>query len=136
MTNDIKKAPVAHLPPSLPAEGASVPASGLPANAAETALDRKQAVLRDIVGAVADGGLLGTYIFGRPGTGKSFLVRDELERRETRYIYTGGHITAKGLFQLLRRYPDALHVLDDVESVFRYVQAVEILRAALASVVV
>jgi hypothetical protein len=43
------------------------------------------------------------------------------------------HITAKGLFRLLRRYPDALHVLDDIESVFRYAQAVEILRAALAS---
>lgn len=116
-----------------PAEEAPGPGHDLTAAGPETALDRKQAVLRDVVGAIADGGLLGMYAFGRPGTGKSFLVRDELERRETRYIYTGGHITAKGLFQLLRRYPDALHVLDDVESVFRYVQAVEILRAALAS---
>ncbi len=99
----------------------------------EAALERKQAVLRDMVGAVTNGGLLGLYIYGRPGTGKSYLVRDELERREARYIYTGGHITAKGLFQLLRRSPDALHVMDDVESVFRYPPSVEILRAALAS---
>lgn len=134
MINDIKNAPATHQPDSLPSpEGASVLANGLPVGAAETALDRKQAILRDVAGAVAGGGLLGMYTFGRPGTGKSFLVRDELERRETRYIYTGGHITAKGLFQLLRRYPDGLHVLDDVESVFRYTQAVEILRAALAS---
>ena len=134
MKNDTKSTRPSTLPPpfALPAPS-SFQANGLPATDAETALDRKQAVLRDVVGAVADGGLLGMYVFGRPGTGKSYLVRDELERRETRYIYTGGHITAKGLFQLLRRFPDALHVLDDVESVFRYTQAVEILRAALAS---
>ena len=104
--------------------------NGPPALEAETALDRKQAVLRDVVSAVADDGLLGMYVYGRPGTGKSYLVRDELERRETRYIFTGGHVTAKGLFQLLRRYPDALHVLDDVEPTFRFTQAVEILRSA------
>lgn len=108
------------------------PMIGLPTDA-ESGLDRKQAVLRDVVGAVADGGLLGMYAFGRPGTGKSYLARDELDRRETRYVYTQGHITCKGLFQLLRRYPDSLHVLDDVESVFRRATSVEILRAALAS---
>jgi hypothetical protein len=135
MWNDTERAPVPRPPAPLPAapEEVLAPANGRPAAAAETALDRKQAVLRDVVGAVADGGLLGAYVWGRPGTGKSFLVRDELERRETRYVFTQGHATAKGLFQLLRRHPDALHVLDDVESAFRYVAAVEILRAALAS---
>lgn len=131
MTNDTKDKP-----PSTPHPTPGpilLPANGLPAPNAETALDRKQAGLRDMVGMVADGGLLGLYIYGRPGTGKSHLVRDDLKRRETRHVYTGGHITAKGLFHLLHRSPDALHVLDDVESVFRYTQAVEILRSALAS---
>jgi hypothetical protein len=129
-----KKSP-ASPPPAQAAPAPSPPplANSLPIPDAETPLDLKQAVLRDMAGAVADGGLLGMYVYGRPGTGKSYVVRDELERRETRYVYTGGHITAKGLFQLLRRHPDALHVLDDVESVFRYTQAVEILRSALAS---
>src|SRR5690349_19660703 len=97
--NDAKKASVPHLPPTLPPpEEAPAPAPGLPSEI-ETALDRKQAVLRDVVSAVADGGLLGMYAYGRAGTGKSYLVRDELERREARYIFTSGHITAKGLFQ-------------------------------------
>jgi hypothetical protein len=134
METDTKNALPAHVPPALrPPEEAPAPADGPPAPDPETALDRKQAILRDVVGAVADGGLLGMYAFGRPGTGKSYLVRDELERREVRYVYTGGHITAKGLFQFLRGHPGGLHLLDDVESVFRYVPAVEILRAALAS---
>src|SRR5262249_49104412 len=132
MSSDPQNPPTSPL--TLPAqEDALGPRYSPPAADTEAALDRKQAVLRDMVGAVADGGLLGLYIHGRPGTGKSYLVRDELERREARYSYTGGHITAKGLFHLLRRSPDALHVMDDVESVFRYAQAVEILRAALAS---
>lgn len=134
MQNDtVNETPVTLPPPIAPHAKFPTLTSGPPAPNAEIALDRKQAVLRDVTGAVADGGLLGMYVYGRPGTGKSYLVRDELERRETRHVYTGGHITAKGLFQLLRSYPDALHVLDDVESVFRYTQAVEILRSALAS---
>jgi hypothetical protein len=134
MTKYNKAVPAAPPPPCLPPpEAAAIAVTGLPATGTETALDRKQAVLRDYLGAVVDGGLLGAYYFGRPATGKSRLVRDELERREVRYVYTAGHITAKGLFQLLRRYPDSLHVLDDCESTFRYVQSVEILRAALAS---
>jgi hypothetical protein len=118
---------------TVPPAGTDPWTSGRPSADPDTSLDDKQARLRDLVRAVADAGLLGLYVFGRPGTGKSFLTQDELELRETRYIHSAGHITAKGLFQLLRAHPSDLHVLDDVESVFRYPQAVEILRAALAS---
>lgn len=118
---------------SLPTGSTTQPECLCPTAEAETSLDRKHAALRDYVGAVSEGGLLGLYVYGRPGTGKSFLVRDELARREIRYQLFAGHVTPKGLFQLLRRFPDALHVFDDVESLFNYQQGVEIFRAALAS---
>jgi hypothetical protein len=67
-THDTKDTQPSTRPPplALPAT-AALTASDLVTTDTETALDRKQAVLRDVAGAVADGGLLGMYLKSQAG---------------------------------------------------------------------
>lgn len=97
-----------------------------------TALDRRQAVVRDYVRAVAGQYATGLYLFGRPGTAKTHTVRAVLERevREP-YVYQRGHLTPVGLFELIAEHPDEVIVLDDLVTIFRSDVALQILLSAL-----
>ncbi len=63
-------------------------------------LHRRQAIVRDYVRGVARQYATGLYLFGRPGTAKTYTVRAimEGEIREP-YIYQRGHLTPMGLFE-------------------------------------
>lgn len=90
-------------------------------------------VVTDRVRSVAHGLATGLYLCGRPGTSKTFTVRNTLELLGVPYIYHSGRLTAVGLFSLIEENPHRTIVLDDVTTVFRDPVAVELLLAALGN---
>lgn len=94
-------------------------------------LDNKLQVVRDRVRGVALGYQTGFYLFGSGGTSKSYTVEETLQQMGTPYKLTNSRLTAKGLFKLLRDFPDAVHVLEDCESMFRDATTANVLRSAL-----
>jgi len=96
-------------------------------------LDRRLAVVRDRVRGVALGHHPGFYLFGRPGTSKTYIVRTTLNRLGVPYYYHDGHLTPMGLFDLLAEYHDRVILLDDVSSLFEQRVSLQILLAALGN---
>jgi hypothetical protein len=95
------------------------------------ALEAKLQLVRDRVRGVAAGFHPGFYLWGRGGCSKSFSVEAVLKETDTPYKLSNGNITPKALFELLRDYPDIVHVLDDVEPLLLNNQSHGIVRAAL-----
>src|SRR3954453_13220015 len=81
-------------------------------------LDDKLQLVRDRVRGVAEGYANGFYLWGEGGTSKSYKVEDTLKRLGKPFKLSNSRITGKGLFELLRDYPDVVHVLEDVETLF------------------
>ena len=96
-------------------------------------LETKLAIIRDRVRGVAFGHHNGLYLYGRPGTSKTHTVLTTLDAEDIPHTYKTGHLTYKGLFKLLRDYPDGLIVLDDMSQILTQPIAVQILLAALGN---
>src|SRR5262249_39393557 len=97
------------------------------------ALERRQAVIRDRVRGVALGHHTGFYLFGRPGTSKTYTARTTLDKMGVPYHYHDGHLTPMGLFDLLAEQHDRVIVLDDVAALFGQRIALQLLLAALGN---
>ena len=93
--------------------------------------EQKQQLIRDRVASVVHGYHTATYLVGRPGTSKTHTVREELERLEEPWIYQNARMTPMGLFEFIAEHPEHIIVLDDIASLFKNDQAVQILLAAL-----
>ena len=98
-----------------------------------TELHSRQGVLRDFVGLVVDDKATGIYVFGRPGTAKSYTVNEVLKTVSKAISPQRGHLTPMGLFELIADHPDEVIVLDDVTAVFDSDVALQILLSALES---
>jgi len=96
-------------------------------------LNSRLTVIRDRVRGVALGHHTGFYLFGRPGTSKTYTVKTTLDELGVKYVYVDGHLTAMGLFELLEEQPDRIIVLDDVSQLFTDKKALQILLAALGN---
>jgi hypothetical protein len=94
-------------------------------------LEGKLQVVRDRVQGVAEGYYAGFYLFGEGGTSKSFTVEETLKRLNTSYKLTNSRVTGKGLFKLLREFPDTVHVIEDAETMFSDRNTAGVLRSAL-----
>lgn len=94
-------------------------------------LDKKLASVRDRTRSVALGYSTGFHLWGEGGTSKTYTVTQTLETLGARYKVTNTRLTGKGLFELLDSYPDVVHVLDDVETLFADKTSHGVLRAAL-----
>ena len=94
-------------------------------------LDTKLQLIRDRVASVAHRYHTACYLVGRPGTSKTFTVRTELERLEEPWAYQNARMTPMGLFSFLADHPEHVIVLDDIGSLFKNDQAMQILLAAL-----
>jgi hypothetical protein len=99
--------------------------------AALASLDKKLLEVEDWVTAVATGHQTGLYLFGTGGIGKTFNVLKRLDELEVSYKRFNSRMTAKGLFTAMRRAPDAIHVLEDLERLTSDRDAQSVLRAAL-----
>src|SRR5262249_10478462 len=95
-------------------------------------LNRRQAVIRDYVRGVALGYAVGFYLFGRPGTAKTHIVKGVLENEiKEVYRYQRGHLTPGGLFTLIREHAEEVIVLDDLGPVFKSDVALQVRLSAL-----
>jgi len=94
-------------------------------------LEMKLQLIRDRVASVAHRYHTACYLVGRPGTSKTFTVRAELERLEEPWAYQNARMTPMGLFGFLADHPEHVIVLDDIASLFKNDQAMQILLAAL-----
>ena len=93
--------------------------------------ESKVRLIRDRVVSVANGYQTGVYIVGRPGTSKSFTVKKELEQLGKPWVIKNARMTPMGLFEFLADHPEHVIVLDDITSLFKNEQALQILLAAL-----
>jgi Cdc6-like AAA superfamily ATPase len=95
-------------------------------------LHRRQAIVRDYVRSVAHQYATGLYLYGRPGTAKTYSVKAVLENEiKEPYIYQRGHLTPMGLFELIAAQTDELIVLDDLRPLLKSDVAQQILLSAL-----
>lgn len=90
-------------------------------------------VVKDRVRGVVHGASNGVYLFGRPGTSKTYTVCSTLDSLAVHYEYSNGHLTPAGLFDLLRQNRDRIIVFDDVTSIFNQPIALQLLLAALGN---
>src|SRR4051794_28478906 len=83
-------------------------------------LGRQQGVVRDYGRSSAYEYSTGFYLFGKPGSAKTFTVLRVLEEeiREP-FVYQRGHLTPLGLFELICEYPDRVLVLDDIGAILK-----------------
>lgn len=91
----------------------------------------KLQLIRDRVASVAHGYQTGCYLVGRPGTSKTFTVKQELERLKEPNLYRNARMTPWGLFCLLAEYPEHIIVLDDISTLFKSDQAMQVFLSAL-----
>jgi hypothetical protein len=96
-------------------------------------LNHRLAVVRDRVRGVALRQTPGFYLFGRPGSAKTYTVRMTLDGEGFPYFYHDGHLTPMGLFELLDEQYDRVIVLDDVSELFASKIALQVLLAALGN---
>ena len=94
-------------------------------------LDRKLMVVRDRVRSVVRGYTTGFFLYGEGGNCKSYTVVQELDRLRADYKLHNSRMTGRGLFDVLRKFPDSIHLLEDVEGLFRDPMAQGVLRSAL-----
>ncbi len=94
-------------------------------------LEKKFQLIRDRVGSVALGYHTGAYLVGRPGTAKTRTVKDELELLAVPSDVRNARMTPMGLFSHIAEHPEHVLVLDDITSLFKSDQAIQILLAAL-----
>lgn len=111
--------------------GAAVSAGQLSEQDLLHSFEQKQQLIRDRVASVVHGYHTAAYLVGRPGTSKTHTVRDELERLEEPWVYQNARMTPMGLFEFIAEHPEHIIVLDDIASLFKNDQAVQILLAAL-----
>lgn len=93
-------------------------------------LEEKQQLIRDRTKSVAEGYTTGLYVYGDGGIAKSFTIEETLKSLGRAYCLTNSRISAKGLFELFEEHRDAVHVLDDVETLFSDRNAFGLLRSA------
>lgn len=96
-------------------------------------LEDRLRVIRDRVRGVALGHHAGFYLFGRPGTSKTYTVKTTLAEIGKKFAYQSGHLTDIGLFELLEENHDRVIVLDDVSAIFTKPVALQIMLAALGN---
>ena len=73
----------------------------------------------------------GTYICGRPGTGKTHTVLEAIDAEGLPRIYRNSSMSANGLWEELEANPESTLVLDDISNLFSYKRALQVLLAAL-----
>ncbi len=94
-------------------------------------LEAKMVIVRDRTRSVALRLTTGFFLHGTGGIGKSFVVLGELDRLGADYKLWNSRMTGWGLFNVLKEFPDSIHVLEDMERIFRDTMAQGVLRSAL-----
>jgi hypothetical protein len=87
--------------------------------------------LRDRTKSVAKRYQNSVYIVGRPGSGKTHVIRETLEDSGTQHVNRNGRMSAMGLYEQLASHAESTIVIDDIPSLLSDRMALQILMAAL-----
>lgn len=74
---------------------------------------------------------VGVYITGRPGTSKSYSVKNTLDDLGANHQYLNCRVSPGGLYDKMKEHPEDVIVLDDVATLFGNKQGLQVLQAAL-----
>ena len=74
---------------------------------------------------------VGAYICGRAGTGKTVAVAQLLDAENTNYQYINCRVSPGGLYDAMKQNPEDVFVLDDVSTLYKHPQGLQVLQAAL-----
>jgi len=96
--------------------------------------EAKLQLIRDRVSSVIHGYHTGAYLVGRPGTSKTYTVRQHLEQSCVPWVYQNARMTPMGLFSFIVDHPEHVIVLDDIVSLFKNDQAMQLMMAGLDGV--
>lgn len=94
-------------------------------------LERQFGLIRARTQTAVYGHGTAVYLTGRPGTGKTYMVTAELAKHDVPWFLHNARLTPMGLYELLRQHPEHVMVLDDIPSIAKDKQAIQILLAAL-----
>jgi hypothetical protein len=117
------------IPPSPPGAKVIIPPSAEDQQHLER-YEAKLQLVRDYTRGVALGYSAGFYLHGAGGISKSFTVLGELERLKANFKLFNSRMSGRGLFDTLQQFPDAVHVLEDMERVVNDKDAQGVLRSA------
>lgn len=95
------------------------------------AFDRLLRIIKARVNGVARHKHVGVYLSGRAGTGKTVTVQDTLREQKANFHYINCRVSPGGLYQAMRENPEDVFVLDDVSTLYRHPQGLQVLLAAL-----
>ena len=94
------------------------------------AYESKLQLVRDYVRGVALGFSNGFFLFGTGGIAKSYTVLGELQRLSVDFKLFNSRMSGRGLFDALGEYPNAVHVLEDMERIVKDKDGQGIIRSA------
>jgi len=94
-------------------------------------LERKIQIIRDRVSSVVNKYHTACYLVGRPGSSKTYTVKKELDQLKVPYTYRNARMTPMGMFDFIAEHPEHILVLDDIGTLIKNEQALQILLAAL-----
>ena len=93
----------------------------------EILLDR----VRDRTRGVAERYQNGCYLVGRAGASKTFTVKEQLAALDVPSAYRNSRMSPYGLYLFLETHPESVCVIDDISTLFKQPQALQIIMAAL-----
>jgi hypothetical protein len=94
-------------------------------------LEKKCLVICDRVTLCANGHSNGVYVWGEGGIGNSYRVINQLEYLKVKYVLHNSRLSAASFFQALKKNKDAVHVVEDVENIFKDRGNMNLVRSAL-----
>lgn len=110
-----------------------IPAASLLKKCLE-ALDKREKVFQAQIEAVCQGYTNASFVYGPGGLGKTHLITTILEGLKGKeWRHHTAYSTPKGLMLALAAYPNAIHLFEDCEKMYKTDVASSILRAACGS---
>lgn len=98
------------------------------------ALGKREQVLRTQIQAVCQGYTTAVFVHGPGGLGKTHGIVTCLDGMVGRnWRHHTGYVTPKGLIMTVAEYPEAIHLFEDCEKMYKTDVAASILRAACGS---
>jgi hypothetical protein len=95
------------------------------------AFDHLLRLIKARVNGVAKRKHVGVYISGRAGTGKTVTVEETLRDQKANYQYINCRVSPGGLYEAMKANPEDVFVLDDVSTLYKHPQGLQVLLAAL-----
>src|SRR5262245_57923866 len=92
-------------------------------------VEKKFQLIRDLTGSVVNGRTTGLYVYGKGGTGKTYTIVKELDRRDVPFKLSNSRMTPRAFFDCLEEFPDDIHLMEDMEQLFRKSEARGLLRS-------